>query len=89
MNCSRICRVRWRNILSQLRPDQMSSSQKMRSEMDERMALSDEAENMLEKMLPSLKSGDEPPKQNHSEDDEFLNVASKEKIDIDSIRARG
>lgn len=44
---------------------------------------------MLEKMLPSLKSGDEPPKQYHSEDDEFLNVASKEKIDIDSIRARG
>lgn len=40
-------------------------------------------------MLPSLKSGDEPAKQNHLEDDEFLDVASEKKIDMDSIRARG
>uniref|UniRef100_A0A182EUG9 Transposase n=2 Tax=Onchocerca ochengi TaxID=42157 RepID=A0A182EUG9_ONCOC len=45
---------------------------------------------MLKKMLRSLNVTmvDEPTKQNHSEDDEFLNVALKEKIDIDSIRAR-
>lgn len=45
---------------------------------------------MLNKMLPSLKSGDEPAKPSHSEgDDEFLNISSADKIDMDSIRARG
>lgn len=44
---------------------------------------------MLKKILPSLTSGDEPAKQSYSEDDEFLGVVSEEKIDMDSIRARG
>ncbi|KAM3718723.1 39S ribosomal protein L50 [Dirofilaria immitis] len=87
MNCSRVCRVRWRNMLSKLRPDQTSSSQKKGSDMAERTALSDEAESMLKKMLPSLKSGDEPTK--HLMNDEFLDITTKEKIDMDSIRARG
>ncbi|VDN91799.1 unnamed protein product [Brugia pahangi] len=89
MNCSRICRIRWRNILSQLRPEQKLSNEKEKVEMDERMVLSDEAESMLKKMLPSLKSGDGPKKYSDTEDDEFLDLTSKEKIDMDSIRARG
>ncbi|KAL3995137.1 Ribosomal subunit 39S family protein [Acanthocheilonema viteae] len=89
MNYSRVCYVRWRNILSRLRPEQKLSSQKELLEVNERMTVSDEAESMLKKMLPSLASGDEPAGRNHSEDDEFLNIASEEKIDMDSIRARG
>uniref|UniRef100_A0A915PWS7 Large ribosomal subunit protein mL50 n=1 Tax=Setaria digitata TaxID=48799 RepID=A0A915PWS7_9BILA len=89
MNCSRMRLVRWRNILTGFRPEQASLNRKKRPEIDERMALSDEAQNVLSGMLPSLKSGDEPLRQDNSKNDEFLDFVPKDKIDMDSIRARG
>lgn len=44
MNCSRVCRVRWRNMLSSLRPEQKLSSEKEQLELYDRMTLSNEAE---------------------------------------------
>lgn len=95
MKCSYVCRVRWKNAFSLLRLRQTAKNDanvfditKKRA-VEQKMTVSEEAENMLKKMLPSLKSGDEPAKQRYSDGDELLDGVCEQKIDMDSIRARG